>query len=206
MNVNIWREFSEQVGIRSSEQESTNDRYWHRWREFTLDQSRELCGIIRHLSEMCGGNVHDKGVVRVTSSEYNTGYGALKVAAQFDGLSKDMFFYTIWRKPAWICYDFGDHRVIPTAYSIRTYFNNNGNFFFARSWVVEASDTGIDNDFDVIDTHENDDTMKAQYTVYSFPIQTRKQCRYLRMRLTSPGGQDCTALIFSAWEIFGTLL
>lgn len=30
--------------------------------------SEQLDGIIRHLTERCGGNVHDKGVVRVVQS------------------------------------------------------------------------------------------------------------------------------------------
>jgi hypothetical protein len=126
---------------------------------------------------------------------------------QFDGLDRQHFFYTdTTEQQPWICYDFVSRRIIPTAYTIRTYDNRNGNFFFTRSWVIEASDTTADEDFVVIDEHEKDETMNTQYTSYCFPIKEPRRCRFLRLKQTGPSGQGLEQLIFSAWEIFGTLL
>ena len=42
--------------------------------EFVYDASRPLDGIIAHLTRECGGNVHEKGVVGVSSINFLSGY------------------------------------------------------------------------------------------------------------------------------------
>jgi hypothetical protein len=207
LNVAIWTKFAGCTRASSSRVE-IGDRYFgSSSQEFDVDEARKLDGIIRHLSTVCGGNVHDLGVVHVTSSPLSSYTKSLGVVVQFDGLPRGEFFYTnTTEKEPWICYDFIGRRIIPTAYTIRTYDNGNGNFFFTRSWVIEASDTDEDEDFVVIDEHKDDETMNAQYTNYCFPIKDSRRCRYLRLRQTGPSGQGLRQLIFSAWEIFGTLL
>lgn len=99
-------------------------------------------GIIRALTRECGGNVEDKGVVLVTSTE---GYGGPpKCAADLDDLNS--IRYTNNEKNGFIQYDFKEKKVRPTFYSIRSR-NAGKNDYHLQSWVIEGSNSGMTGKF-----------------------------------------------------------
>jgi hypothetical protein len=83
-------------------------------------------GIVAHLARECGGNVHDRGIVEVTSSKpYSKGPGY--AGKNITDMEADSFFCSDFResegkdkveiphaKNNWVCYDFKERRVVPT--------------------------------------------------------------------------------------------
>jgi hypothetical protein len=98
-------------------------------------------GIIAHLTRECGGNVHDHGVVDVTSGSFEKEtcganprsgvYGSYPHSAAKNAadLETNSCFISAFRRKEediphtrnnWVCYNFKERRIIPTHYAIRT--------------------------------------------------------------------------------------
>jgi hypothetical protein len=98
-------------------------------------------GIIAHLTRECGGNVHDRNVITVTSGSFEREtQGANPHSGVFDNkaeyaaknvadLETDSRFYSAFREKKkdipharnnWLCYDFKERRTVPTYYTVRT--------------------------------------------------------------------------------------
>jgi hypothetical protein len=75
-------------------------------------------GIISHLTQKHGGNVHDKGIVTITASDLDDRptYTRKNVA----DLSAYSYFMSDDEPHQWICWDFHEKRVRPTHYTIET--------------------------------------------------------------------------------------
>ena len=169
--------------------------------EFSLCDDRPFWGIISHLSEECGGNVHVNGVVNITSS---------------DGLSNDNCHHVAdygWNDcwttynegNQWICFDFKDKTVNLTKYILKSGRSND-----LRSWVIEGSNDG--RTWDELDRRNTDP--KGHYITGTydcsgwfrgwFGSRPSGSFRYLRLRLIT--NQRLTdVLSLSAIEFFGTL-
>jgi hypothetical protein len=95
-----------------------------------MTESRARKGIISYLTEKHGGNVHDKGIVKITSASMWNG-----VAKCVADLEADSSFRSPTKPGSqWICWDFCDLRVRLTGYAISAYS--------LRGWVLEASMEG----------------------------------------------------------------
>jgi hypothetical protein len=108
-------------------------------------------GIIAHLTRECGGNVHERKVVRVTSGSFEAMVyveaGSLKNIVD---LETDSSFYTSFRscpesiahtRNSWLCHDFRKRMIVPTHYAIRTNDQSPGGLHL-KSWLVETSADG----------------------------------------------------------------
>ena len=71
--------------------------------EFVYNPAEPLDGIIAHLTRECGGNVHAKGVVKVTASGF---LGDHEPENTVD-LKSHSYFRSADSPNSWICYDFG---------------------------------------------------------------------------------------------------
>jgi hypothetical protein len=118
-------------------------------------------GIIAHLTRECGGNVHDRHVVSVTSRSFeketheanpHSGVydnGPKFAAKNVTDLESDLRFRSAYRNKEdirhtrnnWVCYDFKEKRTVPTHYTIRATFMGPGGAPLT-SWIVETSGTG----------------------------------------------------------------
>jgi hypothetical protein len=90
-------------------------------------------GIISYLTAKCDGNVHDRGVVKITASSVSRTYYPQNAADLEDNPS----FRSEDEPGQWICLDFKTLRIEPTHYTIRTGCENQ-----LKSWAVEGSDDG----------------------------------------------------------------
>jgi hypothetical protein len=116
-----------------------------------FQQSAPLDGIIAHLSRKCGGNVHDRGIVNVTSSSRLGGSPTWDGKNAFD-LKSSSVFHSDGRWDAhsiphtrnqWISYDFQETKIIPTQYSIRSRADPcAADGSHPKSWLVEVSMDG----------------------------------------------------------------
>lgn len=164
-------------------------------------------GIIRALTRECGGNVEDKGVVLVTSTE---GYGGPpKCVADLDDLNS--IRYTNNEKNGFIQYDFKEKKVRPTFYSIRSR-NAGKNDYHLQSWVIEGSNSGM-NDWKVLDSQNNVKCLNSQNAFSTFEIKEKLNenefYRFLRLRITGPNtcsSSQSYQICITGLEYFGLIV
>jgi hypothetical protein len=150
------------------------------------------------------GNVHNRGIVKITSTEpYNdSSDDAAKDAAD---LTADSYFYSKDAPNQWLCYDFGDRRIILTHYSIRSRHSGGTDDYYPKSWVIEISNDG--SNWEEVDRRENDSSLKGRNLTQLFKVSRSLECRLVRLRqignnhYSSPNDY----LVISGFEIFGNL-
>ena len=154
-------------------------------------------GIIRQLTNECGGNVSDKEIVNVTMSSNNWGNPRDVV-----NLENTRVFGTYNEQDSWIKYDFKNKKVSPVCYSIRS-VNYNKNWRHPKSWVVEGSNTDS-NDWKVLDSRTDCMSLNNPSTVQCFAIQQSSDFyRFLRIRQTDNNWAGSYYLTMSTLEYFG---
>ena len=170
--------------------------------EFVYRGPRKLDGIIAYLTRECGGNVHNMGVVKVLASSI---WGGLNPANVVD-LWSNSFLCTCSVPGSWICYDFGERRVIPKSYSIRSIPNGTGTDH-PRSWVLEVSNDASQRSWTVVDSRDNNGELNGFYVIRNFTIGTRpsEPVRFVRLRLTWANHRGDHNLNISGLELFGVL-
>jgi hypothetical protein len=168
--------------------------------ELPLKEEKSLDGIISYLTRKHGGNVHEKGIVTVTSKSVfslddRTGpHNVINLTSDLRFVSKDA-------PNQWICWDFGKLRLIPTHYSIRTTWGDNNHL---RSWIVESS---LDAQaWIVIDRRANVAELDSDQVVASFLLLKAIECRYVRLTQTDKNTSMKDFLKITAFELFGDLI
>jgi hypothetical protein len=181
-------------------------------------------GIIAHLTRLCGGNVHDQGVVEVTATAVASGYsvGSLMAKNVADLESNTFFHSPNHGRDSWLCYNFKNRRVRATHYSLRTHFEWAAGATHLRNWVLEGSNPGAT--WVELDRRADDNSLNGPNAAATFPIAEQVDVQMLRIRQNGPnhdtrrellivdntwtaagwGGQF--SLVISAWELFGTII
>jgi hypothetical protein len=160
-----------------------------------------LEGIIAHLTRKCGGNVHDKQMVDVTSSSvYRTDP---KFAAKNIADLKAKSAFTSSQLPdQWVCYDFKPHSVLPTHYSVRS-FDGRPHSEHPKEWVLEGSEDGVT--WIILDQQEKNFLLDGRDRIGSFQIAEPRLVHMIRFRQIGPNHLGNDYLIISALEIFGSI-
>jgi hypothetical protein len=78
--------------------------------KFPLTEAESIDGIISYITRKHGGNVHDKGIVTITSKSVFSNY-AVRNAAD---LTSNSLFSSKNQPGLWVCWDFHEMRVCPT--------------------------------------------------------------------------------------------
>jgi hypothetical protein len=165
-----------------------------------------LSGIVAHLARQCGGNVHDHGIVAVTSSGANSPSPS-DAARNAADLGSNSHFYssspsTGGNVPdasnAWLCYDFRGLRVVPTHYTVRT-----GDDDFIRSWLIETSIDG--SCWTTVDRQEDVQELNARHVAGNYKLSEVRVARLVRLVNIGRNHRRNDRLMISAFEIFGTL-
>jgi hypothetical protein len=173
-------------------------------RRFSPNSSSSIDGIISYLSRQCGGNVHTKGVVTITGNPYSDGsrsHAALNAA----NLTENSYFYSKNEPNQMLTYDFGDRRIKPTHYSIRSRHDGNDDNVYLRSWVIEGSIDG--QTWRQLDRREDDFTLKSGNKIQVFEVHLSTDCRLVRLHQTGPNhySRPDNCLVVSGFELFGSL-
>jgi hypothetical protein len=175
-------------------------------REFIPNVSSPLEGIISSLTREYGGNVHDRGIVTVTSSDPSSSSSSCAAKNAAD-LTADSYFVSKNAPNQWLCYDFGDRRIRLTHYSIRSRHNGDTDSSYLKSWVIEISKDG--SHWEEVDRRENDSSLKGRNVTQLFKVSRFEECRLVRLRQI--GKNHCSNsssgdyLVISGFEIFGIL-
>jgi hypothetical protein len=157
-----------------------------------------LEGIISCLTKKHGGNVHENGIVAITSKSVYSDHPlvALENVADLSHLTSDSCFTSTYEPGEWVCWDFREMRVRPTHYTIRA--------CRLKSWVVEGSRDG--ESWTKIDRQtDNQDFMDGRRTA-SFAVSNPAECRFIRLTQTDKRHKyNDDVLELCAVEFFGTL-
>jgi hypothetical protein len=181
-------------------------------------------GIIAHLTRECGGNVHDRNVIEVTSGSFekeidgaNPHSGAYHnkpslAAKNAADLETTSLFQSAFRtkkediphtRNNWICYDFKERRIVPTHYTIRTSVQGRGSEHL-KSWLVETSMDG--ENWREVAREEDNSQLNGKWFSATFPVAGGGECRFIRLVNIGRNHWGNDTLCISAWEIFGNLI
>lgn len=214
MTNSLWRKICS-CFITNSENEKHvhKNRYTLKGEKFEYDgnTNHSLQGIIHHLTQKCGGNVSEKEVVNVTASSIQYDWQLPKHSVDFsDDVKK--YFHSNPEKISWLMYDFGELKIHPTHYTIRSRGDGGKGYHHLQSWVIEGSNSGNENDWKILDSRNKVSELDGKLALHTFNIQNhigKNECfRYLRVRITGPDtdSSNCYHLILSALEYFGTII
>jgi hypothetical protein len=160
-------------------------------REFLLPKAGSFDGIISYLTAKHGGNVHDRGIVTITSKS-DSDVGVRNVA----DLTSSACFSSSNEPSQWICWDFRDRCVRPTHYTIKS----DG----LSSWALEGSLDG--QTWSKLDRHWESKRLEPSPHVCSFPLSNLIECRFIRLTQTRKNHRRTDVLGIVACEFFGTLV
>jgi hypothetical protein len=163
--------------------------------EFPLEKPARSGGIISYLTKKHGGNVHEKGIVTITSKsvyDYQPSYAPENVAELF---TWDSTFSSEDEPDQWICWDFHEMRVRPTHYTIQA--------LYLKSWVVEGSLDG--ENWKEIDRQTDNHDFMDEYGTASFTVLKPVESRFIRLTQTDTRHYGGDQLELAAVEFFGTL-
>jgi hypothetical protein len=157
-------------------------------------------GLICHLGKCCGGNPHEKEIIRATGTPYdnNSCYQPQNAA----DLQSDSRFFSQDATGQWFCYDFKDMRVAVTHYILRSTANSAGSSHL-RSWVIEGSKDG--SKWIEVDRRDNEGSLNGLRAIGSFEVRTVIESRFIRLRGTGPDWAGNNYVYFAAFDVFGGL-
>jgi hypothetical protein len=160
-------------------------------------EGSEWNGILNHITKECGGNVHEKGIVNITSSgDYRskpwevTNYGWNRVWASNSVPN------------SWICFDFKGESVSLQHYTLKSH-NWSGNCLI--QWTTEGSYDG--NTWEIRDNRNTTDLCrKSIVKIYKCSASKSNEFfRFIRRTQTGKDSDDCNFLILTTIEFFGLL-
>jgi hypothetical protein len=161
-----------------------------------LQGPESLDGIIAHLTQKHSGNVHDTGIVTITSKSVRSNdpevapRNIADLTAQSCFISKD-------EPGQWVCWDFHGIRVRLTHIALR----REG----LKSWVIDSSLDG--ENWTEIDRQTNSQNSKGEENPYisSFAVSKSIECCFIRLGHTGENHYGGNILALWAFEVFGTL-
>lgn len=165
-------------------------------KQFVPNGKNNFNGIINYLqSQSIQFNV-------TSSSIYSDNYKPQN-AVLYNDLSKT--FCTKNEKDSWLMFDFINHKVIPTNYTIRSYSGGQGGWH-PKSWVIEGSNDK--SSWSVIDEENNCSYLNDCNLVHQFQMNRKssEEFQYIRMRLTDVAWCNNYYLMIDSFEIYGNLI
>jgi hypothetical protein len=159
--------------------------------------SAKWSGILRHLKQICGGNVHQNGIVMITSS----GDGS-SCCYQVADEGWNGSWWSSGIQNSWISFDFKDRSVSPTHYTI----NSGNSGYYLRNWDLEGSNDN--STWQQLDQQNGTSVLNGVSQIHTFTIPESSNLpffRYIRLRQTNTDIYGDHYLSMSGFEIFGKL-
>ena len=154
-------------------------------------------GIISRLSERAQGNVHLKGMVKVSAStsDHNEPW-------QIVDFNWNDVFFTEDKTNSWIMFDFLDKRVEVVHYTLRTHKYPTGQCHL-KAWIIEGSNNGTI--WDELDRRITP-MLNGPNKFQTFPT-TKHDCHYrlIRLRQIGPNCRGDNVLALANMELFGII-
>jgi hypothetical protein len=169
--------------------------------EYPLNPDRPFDGIIAAMTEQCGGNVEEKGLVQAISSSCldPNRFPAKNIC----DLMFNSNFVSENKSEQWVGYDFKNRKVGIKGYAIRSRFDGWANSSNLKSWVVEVSDDKrlwIEADWKA-----NNYDLNATNVWRAFPSKRQVYGQFIRLKMTGPSHANKDILAIAGFEVFGDL-
>lgn len=174
---------------------------------YDIKQNNSLNGIIFHLTNECGGNVHDIGIIIITSSSvYGSNFP--KYVADFIKNNQNDHFMSNDERNSWLQYNFKKMKIRPTHYTIRTHAAGPKNCHL-MNWCIEGSNNFL-KEWTVLDTRRNITSLSSASATQTFEISNKLEqdeyYKFIRIKITGPNDANNYYLMLSSLEFFGSLI
>ncbi|KAK8854333.1 hypothetical protein M9Y10_016893 [Tritrichomonas musculus] len=200
MTAGVWKSICHRLV--PNDQEKGN-RYKQSYKKFVHKEGEDFNGIIRYLTNKYGGNVHDKGVVDISSTSIQGDKIAYHPKNLVDYQNSSNYYYSKPEPSVIISFDFKDYLIQLTNYTIKT-DNGPENYDHLRNWVIEVSNDK--EKWDVIDKHDDDTSLRGANIIHTFSVQKAEGFhRYIRIRQTGHSWNGSYYLRFYFIEFYGML-
>jgi hypothetical protein len=156
-------------------------------------------GLIFHLTEFCGGNVHENGLVNITSSGDRSNHCWDLVNREWND-----FWFTNNAANSWVQFDFKDRVVSLSHYTLKS-DGDSGHPLL--QWKLEGSADG--SSWTVLDRRNTQDLNGNYVTKVSSCGEMSSQghfYRYLRLTQTGKNSSNDDHLLLSEIEFFGSMV
>ena len=182
-----------------NEKKVKSERYSMKGENFPYSENKVFNGIINYLRSKSSGKIENE--MNATASSYCNDILGPFNATIFDDQTK--YFHSRDLSNSWICFDFKEHRVIPTKYTIKSEYRCGPNNYHPKNWVIEGSEDG--NSWEILDEEKDCSYLNDQSVHHTFDIknQSSKEFRFIRMRQTGKNWHNDDYLIFDSLEIYG---
>ncbi|KAK8857516.1 hypothetical protein M9Y10_015921 [Tritrichomonas musculus] len=211
MTSGVWNSLCKRLSLRP-DNDSKSEKKIHRYKtndelkekpKNTLDigfKTGELKGIFSYFNL----NSKIKDEVKVICSSTGSGGDPYRLL-DIENVNND--FYTNSTENSWICFEFKNHQIIPSGYSIRSYGNNEG-WNHPKSWVIEGSNDR--SNWRKIDEQSDCPYLNGIYVVHTFPIYKQEgeddAFKYVRIRQTGPNWHNRYYLEMCSIEFYGQII
>ena len=165
--------------------------------------NNEFEGIIKYFLNKSGGDIGK--YINITSSSVENNQKLPQNAILFD--DKNKYFASLNISNQWICFEFKEHQIIPTNYTIRSY-HLPANNCHPKSWVIEGANVNNNDKWEILDEHNNSAVLNGPCISKTFSIQNKshKSFRFIRMRETNSNWRNDKILCFNTIEFYGFVL
>jgi hypothetical protein len=164
---------------------------------FGYVSGHEFEGILKSLTNACGGNVHGKGVVNITSSG-DAGNKSFQVADH----GWNSYWWSTNTPNSWICFDFKEKNIELEHYTLKSGGYGGDHLV---TWEIEGSNDGLT--WASVDKR-NTQELNGNYIVKTFECcgeSRSKLFRYIRLRQTGKNSTNYDNLSLCNIEFFGKL-
>lgn len=206
INEKIWNSICDRLLPTSSKNKKLNMyRYLPEYIEFKYTKGKDLNGILHHLSKETEGNIHDKGIIQITSNSVLSHLYHPKNLVDFH---EKNYYHSKDDGNAFVCFDFIDKLVQLSSYSIKS-MHNKFHYSQLKNWVIEVSNDN--KNWKIIDNHVNDPALDEPGIVYNFTINKKNIDFYRFIRIRQTGNswdprENHNFIGFYFIEFFGKLI
>lgn len=170
---------------------------------FLATKGNSFSGILNYLLTKTKGKIENEVNITASSVYYNQENCLPKNVVLFNDQSN--VFLSDNQQNNYISFDFKEHRIIPSNYTIKSSDPARHNGDHPKCWIFEASN---DNDsWETLDSEDNCNDLNGSNLVRTFAVknQNSKEFRYFRVRSTGPSWSGDNYFGFDSFEIFGSM-
>lgn len=200
LTVEMWKSLSNRLCQKVEINESAPETRYNKKQvgvTFSYDSNKKFDGILNYLLKKFNGNI--KNEVKVTSlSNISSDYAENVFLFNDD----EKLFYSNDKQDQWLCFDFIEHKIIPTNYTIKSTSSADK----PKSWVIEGSNDN--STWHTIDERKDDSNLKNDWTIHTYDIPNKMNTayRYVRIRQTGLNWYNRYYLTFTSFEFYGIFI
>jgi hypothetical protein len=197
---NLWESLCRRLLLCCPSPQLPESRF--QMRDFGIDSSQPLDGILSHLSLECGGNVHTHEIVSITASS-----NVRNSCHQVVDYNWTNYWYSKDESNSWIQIDFKARRISPTHYTIKS--DGEGGHHLLK-WSLNGSNDGTS--WINLDRRDTND-LKGDYIVKSYACESIQSSssssssspffQFIRLTQIGKNSSGCDYLMLANLELFG---